>query len=103
MPRKRLDGDEHFAELFSLANLRATWKTIRREMRDHSFRDPVDFMDWAAGLDSSLTQLRQRVLDENHIPSDPSRYEEPKAKGSFRLITVPSLADALIFRLVADH
>jgi hypothetical protein len=95
--------DERFAVLVSPARLRATWKLVRREARQHRVRDVIDFLDWARSIDETLSELSRSLLVGDYAPAPPARYELAKAKGSFRIITVPALRDALVYRLICDE
>lgn len=99
----RLDDDQRFARLLSLGRLRSTWRAVRREAREHDVRDPLDCLDWAVTIEASLPQIRAALLSGEYVPAPPARYVLAKSKGSFRLMTVPNLRDALIYRLICDE
>ena len=93
---------ERFSTLFSLERLRKTWTAIRREAKNHRVRDPIDCLDWAESIESSLPQIRASLLSGDFSPLPPGRYELAKARGSFRIITVPNIRDALVYRVICD-
>lgn len=95
--------DVKFEELFSQKNLRTTWNTIRKESRSHRVRDCLDYIDLAVTIDASLKKLREAILSGDYTPTPPSRYELAKSKGAFRLVTIPNLRDALVYRLISDN
>lgn len=97
------DGDQLFAKLVSLANLRKTWNAVRKEAKLHIARDAVDCLDWAVSIDATLPQLCEQLLSGDYTPSPPSRYELAKSKGSYRIITVPNIRDVLVYRLLCDE
>lgn len=92
-----------FEDLFSLRRLRATWKSIRRELKYLIARDVIDWVDWAIRVTSSLEDIRADVISGNYIPSPATRIEEGKSKGSVRVITSLNIRDALIYRHICDH
>jgi hypothetical protein len=95
--------EARFVALVSPARLRATWTLVRREARQHRIRDVVDFLDWARSIDETLPELSRSLVTGEYAPAPPARYELAKARGSFRTITVPSLRDALVYRLICDE
>jgi hypothetical protein len=88
--------------MFSVARLSKTAANLRREVRDIRSRDIVDWADWFVALDRVLPILRTQIIEGTYAPSPPTRYELPKTKGSFRLITVPNIRDVVVYRHVAD-
>ena len=95
--------DERFAKLVSKERLRATWRIIRREARRHRIRDVVDYLDWSRSIDECLPDLSHSLLEGSYAPQPPARYDLAKAKGSFRVVTVPALRDAIVYRLLCDE
>jgi hypothetical protein len=95
--------DDRFARLVSPERLRATWRTIRREARRHRIRDVVDYLDWSRSIDECIPELSQSLLQGSYAPQPPARYDLAKAKGSFRVVTVPALRDAIVYRLLCDE
>jgi hypothetical protein len=95
--------DDRFAKLVSPERLRTTWRTIRREARRHRIRDVVDYLDWSRSIDECIPELSQSLLQGSYAPQPPARYDLAKAKGSFRVVTVPALRDAIVYRLLCDE
>lgn len=96
------DEDARFADLFSLANLRKTWRSVRKEARTHSVRDAIDWLDWSVRIEATLPQIQRAILSGEYVPSSPARFELAKAHGSYRSMTIPNFRDAVVFRLVSD-
>jgi len=96
------DEERRFLDIVSSANLRKTWNQIRKEARYHTVRDPIDWLDWAVTVEATLPQIREDLLSGEYVPSWPARYELPKSKGSYRVITVLNIRDALVYRLICD-
>jgi hypothetical protein len=90
------------ATFFAIAALRATWRQLRKEVRQARIRDAVDWLDWSVGLDRSLVELHGELVTGVYHPAPPSRFEAPKAAGSYRVVTVPHIRDALVYRHIAD-
>jgi hypothetical protein len=103
-PPSTLKADEReFISLFSLSRLRRTWSTVRRELRQVSMRDAVDWIDWVHTIESSLTNLLDEVRRGSYQPCSPTRYELAKSMGSFRSMTFPNIRDTLIYRHISDE
>ena len=98
-----LDDERRFEDLVSLSNLIKIWKSVRREAKEHRVRDPIDYLDWAVSIDATLPQIRESLLTGDYIPSHPARYALAKTKGSFRIMTIPNIKDALIYRMISDR
>ena len=94
--------EQQFESLFSMSRLRTTCNTIRKEIRQLSARDVVDWLDWFLTLDSSLEQLREMILSGEYAPSPPSRFELGKSKGAFRVMTSLSICDSIVYRHISD-
>lgn len=95
--------DDAFEQLIALHRLRLTWNHIRREARESTARDAVDFVDWAVTIESSLKSIQVTLSDGTYAPGEPFTFEYPKAKGAFRVITAPNMRDTLVYRLIADE
>ncbi len=87
---------------FDAKLLRRTWRQLRKELRQATIRDVRDWLDWAVTLDQTLSELQKDLLDTSYVPTTPSRFEAAKSYGSYRVITVPNIRDALVYRHIAD-
>ena len=96
------EEEEKFRSLFSLRNLRNTWRIIRREAREYSVRDVLDFLDWAVSIEATLPDIQRDILSGRYTPTTPSRYESAKTKGAYRTITKLNIRDVLILRVISD-
>jgi hypothetical protein len=98
-----MDEEARFSELVSLKNLRKAWTIIRKEAKEVRARDPIDCLDWANSIDVTLPQIRLDLLSGEFTPSPPTRYTLAKSKGAFRIMTIPSIKDAIVYRLICDR
>jgi hypothetical protein len=98
----RIDDDQRFSDLVSLKNLRQAWTSIRKEAKKHRVRDPIDCLDWANTIEATLAQIREHLLSGEYTPSPPTRYTLAKSKGAFRVMTIPNIKDALVYRLICN-
>lgn len=95
--------DDAFNQLFSLSTLKHTWRRLHKELRELRIRDCVDWIDWSENLEINLCSLRDEILNGSYQPLPPARYELAKSKGSFRVMTMPNIRDALVYRHIADE
>lgn len=103
-PLKNIEAqDDAFDRLFSIANLQKTWQVIRKELQYTITRDAVDWLDWVLTIDSSLAIIREQVLQGSYVPSQATRIEAGKSKGSYRVLTALNVRDALIYRHISDY
>src|SRR5438093_120754 len=91
-----------FQDLFAPALLRRTAQSIRKEVRLIAIRDAVDWIDWLVSIESSLEKLSRDVISGFYSPSAPTRYEFPKSRGAFRVMTAFNIRDAVVYRHVCD-
>lgn len=101
--RTPTSDEEAFHMLLSLANLKKTWSTLRKELRQIPLRDAVDWIDWVHTVDITLPILVDEIRNGQYQPSSPTRYELAKGKGSFRYMTMPNVRDGLVFRHISDE
>lgn len=97
------DADPQFADMFSVKELRKTWKVLKDEIPKVRARDIIDWTDWRTTLDRSLRELSDEIIKGQYVPSPPTRFEDAKSKGAYRLITAFNLRDALVFRHIANR
>lgn len=89
--------------LFTSRRLLATWQKVRWLNTKIEQRDCIDHLE--ADLDSRrwLAVLRRQVLDGRYRPQQPRRYEAAKSEGFYRVMTIPTTADVVVYRLLADY
>jgi hypothetical protein len=94
--------NEHIVGINRTA-LWTAWKGIRKQLRDSSRRDVVDFLEY----DIEPKVWIQRLLDQLergiYEPSAPQRFELAKAKGFSRRLTFPEIPDLVLYRAVVDY
>jgi hypothetical protein len=92
-----------FEDLFSLRRLRKTWQVLRKATRDVTARDVVDWLDWSISIDQSIEEIRRDVLSGTYVPQPPTRFEQAKSKGAYRVIASLNMRDALVYRHISDE
>ena len=101
--RSGFGRDAAFVKQFGVGSLIATATQLRQEVRQVRARDVVDWIDFFATLERSVIELRKAIISGAYSPSPPSRYEYPKGKGAYRIVTVPSIRDAIVYRHISDE
>ncbi len=102
IPTNPIDPERDFNELFSLQKLRKTWNTLRKELKSVNTRDAVGWIDWIVTINQTLPTIRDQILKGEYTPSAISQLESAKSKGSFRIISLLNIRDALIYRHISD-
>lgn len=95
--------DQAFEKLFSIEALRKTWNNLRRELRETTSRDVIDWADWALVISSSLPDIQETILKGEYTASRVTRFEMGKSNGAYRVITSMSVRDTLVYRHICDH
>lgn len=92
-----------FEELFETTRVRNTWKQLRKELTKSLLRDCIDFAEFDLFTADWIKTLCSDVVSGAYQPIPPTRREESKSAGAFRVITTPSLKDGLIYRHICDY
>ena len=95
-------GPHTFEEMFNLDALRRTWKVLRKELRQTTVRDVVDWVDWSVSVEASLEQIHRDVLEGRYQPAAFTRMESGKSRGAYRVLTALNVKDALVYRHLCD-
>jgi hypothetical protein len=64
------------------------WKAIRKEVKNSSVRDVVDFLDYDVNPDVWINRLLQRVASGEYEPEAARRFTLGKSKGFSRTMTL---------------
>lgn len=79
------------------------WKAIRRDLRNSSIRDVVDYIDFDIDPDVWINRLLRRIATGGYEPGQPTRFTLGKAHGLSRTMTFPRIADLTLYRAIVDH
>lgn len=96
-------NSDAFKKMFTYKQLLRTWIEIRNALKAVEVRDCLDYIEYQIETRERLLDLRQRVLSGAYEPAIPSRYENAKSSGSYRIITIPELDDLIVYRLISDQ
>ena len=102
-PFKKSPRPTTFEELFEVSRLRKTAAAIRKEARLVRSRDAVDWLDWFVSIEETLANLSQEVIAGKYSPLQPTRFEQAKSHGSFRVMTAFNMRDAIVYRHICDE
>jgi hypothetical protein len=80
----------------------ASWKEIRRDLRQSSVRDVVDFLDYDIDPHIWMDRLRRQIAAGTYEPKVPFRFTLAKAKGLRRTMTLPGIPDLVLYRAIVD-
>ncbi len=87
----------------SLTSLWKTWKAIRKELKNSSVRDVVDFLDYDVDPDVWMKRLLHHIGTGTYDPAQPLRFTLGKSKGFSRTMTFPSIPDLVLYRTLVDY
>jgi hypothetical protein len=80
-----------------------SWKTIRRELRNATIRDVVDFLDYDVNPDVWINRLLARVKSGTYETETPMRFTLGKSKGFSRTMTFPAIPNLVLYRTIVDY
>jgi hypothetical protein len=79
------------------------WKAIRKEVRNSSIRDIVDFLDFDINPDVWINRLLARIASGRYEPETPSRFTLGKSNGFVRTMTLPAIPDLVLYRAIVEY
>lgn len=94
--------DRNFENLWQTRRLRSTWKAIREGLKRAEARDSLDYLEFDLLADQKIKTLRAEVISGSYIPSEPGAFELAKERGAYRVMSILTAEDALIFRHLVD-
>ena len=87
----------------SRTSLWKSWKAVRKEIKNSSVRDIVDFLDYDVNPDVWIDRLLAQIASGNYEPDTPRRFTLGKSKGFARTMTLPAVPDLVLYRTLVDH
>jgi len=79
-----------------------TWKAVRKELKNSSIRDVVDFLDYDVNPDVWINRLVNSIKNGTYEPDLPRRFTLGKSKGFSRTMTLPAVPDLVLYRSLVD-
>lgn len=95
-------AEGRFGTWLTKPKLLSTWSRISKELHKVAVRDCIDHLDSQSSVNQWMPRLWKSLSSGVYYPQSPSRVEESKNGGAFRVITVPALHDILAYRHIAD-
>jgi hypothetical protein len=90
-------------QVVTATNVQRTWAELRKEMRRARFRDVVDWLEYDANPSVWIRRLVTQVKSGVYEPRTPRRLKLAKSNGFSRTITIPTVEDAVLLRLLVDY
>src|SRR2546426_853558 len=87
----------------SRTSLWKAWKSIRKQLRDSSRRDVVDFLEYDVEPDKWINLLLKRISEGSYEPMAPRRFTIAKSGGFLRRLTFPTIPDLVLYRATVDY
>jgi len=87
----------------SRTSLWKSWKAVRKEIKNSSVRDIVDFLDYDVNPDVWINRLLAQIASGNYEPDTPRRFALGKSKGFSRTMTLPKVPDLVLYRTLVDY
>ncbi len=86
----------------SRTSLWKAWKAVRKELKNSSVRDVVDFLEYDVAPDVWINRLLTNISQGTYEPQPPRRFTLGKSKGFSRTMTLPAVPDLVLYRALAD-
>ncbi len=80
----------------------STWKIIRKDLRNASIRDVIDYVDYDIDPDKWILRLLEQISSGRYEPTTPLRFTLGKSHGFSRTMTQPSIPDLVLYRTIVD-
>src|SRR4051812_45616378 len=85
------------------SSLWKSWKLVRKELKNSSIRDVVDFLDYDVNPDVWIDRLLGQIASGDYDPDVPRRFTLGKSKGFSRTMALPSVPDLVLYRAIVDY
>jgi len=80
-----------------------SWKAVRKELKNSSIRDVVDFLDFDVNPNVWINRLLARVASGEYEPEVARRFTLGKSLGFSRVMTLPAIPDLVLYRTIVEH
>ena len=86
----------------TLSSLHRAWRSIRKLLRDATFRDVADYIDYDVDPQKWMRRLLSQIADGSYVPHVPQRFPLAKGYGFSRRLTYPHVPDLVLYRAAID-
>ena len=80
-----------------------SWKQVRKEVKNSSIRDVIDFFDYDVNPDVWINRLLARIASGEYEPETPRRFTLGKSKGFSRTMALPLIPDLVLYRTIVEY
>ena len=87
----------------SRTSLWRSWKAVRKELKNLSIRDVVDFLEYDVDPDVWINRLLASISQGTYEPQPPRRFTLGKSKGFSRTMALPAVPDLVLYRALTDY
>ena len=87
----------------SPTSLWRSWKAVRKELKNSSIRDVVDFLEYDVDPDVWINRLLASISQGTYEPQPPRRFTLGKSKGFSRTMALPAVPDLVLYRALTDY
>lgn len=88
--------------LFYDSGIKAAWReTVKKQLKDQSIQDLIDFKDYDYKLDTVATALKDTIISGVYEPKPAKRFLIEKSKGLCRQMTVVQPIDLLVLEMLS--
>ena len=84
-------------------SLWSAWKMIRKELKNSSVRDVVDYLEYDIDPEVWIDRLLKKIADGSYQPEPPLRFTLGKSHGLSRIMTLPTVPDLVLYRAITEH
>lgn len=78
------------------------WKAIRYQLKRAPQRDILDFVEYDIDPDVWINRLLEQIRTSEYAPERAARFSVAKSGGFDRVITLPTVPDAVLLRAIVD-
>ena len=83
-------------------SLWSAWKQVRRELKNSSLRDVVDYLEYDIEPEVWIGRLLKRIADGSYEPERPLRFTLGKGNGLSRTMSLPAIPDLVLYRAISE-
>ncbi len=78
------------------------WKSVRKELRNSTKRDIVDYFEYDIDPDVWINRTLRQIELGRYEPSTPQRFTLAKGNGFSRTISQPAIPDIVLYRAIVE-
>jgi hypothetical protein len=91
-----------FDLLWQTRRVLRTWKAIKEGLKKADARDCLDYLEFDLLAEEQIKLIRKSVISGSYAPSTAGAFQLAKSQGAYRVMSILTAQDALIFRHLVD-